>query len=119
MKERKAVVKSGKPAVASWAAWLCRSMNILISIREKRMNTAVTNAPQYTEVSRAIFFGLPSPFAVSQTEIVADNGLSRLCNGVAYHKGEGYVVTGDSERPYAVLVEVLHEDLIARENESG
>lgn len=55
MKERKAVVKSGKPAVASWAAWLCRSMNILISIREKRMNTAVTNAPQYTEVSRAIF----------------------------------------------------------------
>ena len=59
------------------------------------------------------------PFLISQSEVVTDDGLRRLCDGIAYHKDERHVVTCDAECAYTVVAQVLREYLIADEHQHG
>lgn len=62
-------------------------------------------------------FGVADAVVVAAAVVVADDGLGGLGYGVAYHEDEGGVVAGDAECAYAVVAEVVDEDLVADEHE--
>ena len=55
----------------------------------------------------------------SRTEIVTDDGLRRLRDGVADHEDERHVIASYSEGAHAVIAQIAHEYLIADEYEHG
>ena len=52
-------------------------------------------------------------------EVVADDRLRRLGDGVADHEDEGHVVAGDPEGPDPRIAEVVHEDPVSGEHQHG
>ena len=60
---------------------------------------------------------LDHPFADACTEVVADDRLRRLCDSVADHEDERNIITGDAERPDAVVAKIVHESQVADEHQ--
>ena len=63
--------------------------------------------------------GLAHARAVSRTEIVAQNRLGRLPDGVVDHEDDREEVAGDAERRHAVLAQIADENVVPGEHHHG
>lgn len=99
------------------AAVLSMRKNSPTSNSGNRIKAAVEMTPQTnaanTETRKAerTLSVLPVP------EIVTDNRLGRLGNGVTYHEDEREIITAYSESTYSVISQMAHEYLVADEQQ--
>ena len=56
--------------------------------------------------------GFSNPIRLPGTEIIADNRLCGLCDGIVHHKDDGEEVAGNAERSYSVFSEMMDKDII-------
>ena len=63
--------------------------------------------------------GFSNPIRLSGTEIVADNRLCGLCDGIVHHKDDGEEVAGNAERSYSVFSEMMDKDIIPQKHHTG
>lgn len=63
--------------------------------------------------------GPADPVGIPGAEVIAQDGLGRLSDGVVDHEDDREEVAGDAEGRHTVLAQIADEDVIAREHHRG
>ena len=55
------------------------------------------------------------PFPASRAEVIADNRLGGLGNGITYHKDERKIIATHAESTHSVISQIPHEYMVPDE----
>ena len=63
--------------------------------------------------------GFSNPIRLPGTEIIADNRLCGLCNGIIDHEDDREEVTGNTECCHSVFTEMADENVVPQKHHTG
>ena len=82
------------------------------------VKSSVTTVPHAMAVSKAMR-SVAATRLQSGAEVITDNRLCGLGDGITYHENKGGIVACDAECAHAIIAQIAHEYLIANEHQYG